>query len=171
MGYDDVKSPKELLMKHIPLRILILVLTLSLLLGISSGAFAASALTDQEYTLHRLLNEDRARYGLNPLILDEELSRIARIKSQDMVTNRYFAHLSPTYGNVRSMLSSFGVSYLSAGENIARSRSVQHSNAAFISSEGHRRNMLSKSYTHVGIGVVTDPNGFVTVTEIFVRKQ
>jgi uncharacterized protein YkwD len=68
------------------------------------------------------------------------------------------------------MLSSFGVRYLSAGENIARSRSVQHSNAAFLSSEGHRRNMLSSTYTHVGIGVVTDTRGFVTVTEIFVRR-
>ena len=129
-----------------------------------------SSVSTAERTLFNLLNEDRARSGLSPLILDEELSRIARIKSQDMVTNRYFAHLSPTYGNVTTMLNTFGVSFRFAGENIARSRSVQHSNAAFLSSEGHRRNMLSSSYTHVGIGVVTNEYGFVTVTEIFVRR-
>jgi len=158
-------------MKHTFLRTLSAVLLASILLCCGANASGLSSITEAEYTLYHLLNEDRARYGLPSLILDPELSAVARIKSQDMVTNRYFAHLSPTYGNVRSMLSSFGVSYLSAGENIARSRSVQHSNAAFLSSEGHRRNMLSRSYTHVGIGVVTDSNGFVTVTEIFVRRQ
>ena len=157
-------------MKHITTRLLGIFLLACLIACIPLSASASGSLNAQEHTLLNLLNEDRARYGLAPLVLDEELSRIARIKSQDMVTNRYFAHLSPTYGNVRSMLSSFGVSYLSAGENIARSRSVHHSNAAFLSSQGHRRNMLSTSFTHVGIGVITDANGFVTVTEIFVRR-
>jgi len=157
-------------MKHITSRILSVILALTLFLPLTVNARASASVTSAEQTLYQLLNEDRARYGLPALILDQELSRIARIKSQDMVSNNYFAHLSPTYGNVRSMLSSFGVSYLSAGENIARSRSVYHSNAAFLSSEGHRRNMLSSTYTHVGIGVVTNAQGFVTVTEIFVRR-
>ncbi len=157
-------------MKHISLKILTCLTALCLLLLSPFNALPAQAVTSAEQTLVNLLNEDRARYGLKPLILDEELSRIARIKSQDMVDNNYFAHLSPSYGNVRSMLTSFGVSYLSAGENIARSRSVYHSNAAFLSSEGHRRNMLSSTFTHVGIGVVTNRYGFVTVTEIFVRR-
>lgn len=134
------------------------------------NASAASQVTDNEQTLFTLLNEDRTRYGLNVLVLDPELCRLARLKSQDMADNNYFAHLSPTYDNVRSMLSSFGVSYRFAGENIARSRSVYHSNAAFLSSEGHRRNMLSSSFTHVGIGVVENGYGFVTVTEIFIRR-
>ena len=155
-------------MKHILIRTFALLLTVAVMLGsLPAGARAASS---AEHTLLQLLNEDRARNGLPALILDEELSRIARIKSQDMVNNNYFAHISPTYGNVRSMLKSFGVSYISAGENIARSRSVYHSNAAFLSSEGHRRNMLSSTFTHVGIGVVVNAYGFVTVTEIFVRR-
>ena len=158
-------------MKHILLRITAALIAVTILtVQIPVGTQIASAASSSEQTLYQLLNQDRARYGLNPLILDEELCRIARIKSQDMVDNGYFAHLSPTYGNVRSMLNSFGVSYRSAGENIARSRSVYHSNAAFLSSEGHRRNMLSSSYTHVGIGVVVNAHGHVTVTEIFVRR-
>lgn len=157
-------------MKHISLRILTALLALTIVLHFPVNARADSSATAAEQTLFRLLNEDRARQGLPALILDAELSRIARIKSQDMVSNNYFAHTSPTYGNVRSMLNSFGVSFQSAGENIARSRSVYHSNAAFLSSEGHRRNMLSTTYTHVGIGVVVNSSGFVTVTEIFVRR-
>lgn len=155
-------------MKHFLIQTFAILLTAVVLL--SSFPTGADAASSAEQTLLQLLNEDRARSGLPALILDEELSRIARIKSQDMVDNNYFAHTSPTYGNVRSMLKSFGVSYISAGENIARSRSVYHSNAAFLSSEGHRRNMLSSTFTHVGIGVVVNAYGFVTVTEIFVRR-
>ena len=155
-------------MKHKFIRTLAALFALTIVLfNIPLHAQAASS---AEQRLLHLLNEDRARHGLPALILDEELSRIARIKSQDMVSNNYFAHTSPTYGNVRSMLNSFGVRYVSAGENIARSRSVYHSNAAFLSSEGHRRNMLSSTFTHVGIGVVVNAHGFVTVTEIFVRR-
>jgi len=157
-------------MKPMYLRTLSVLLALIIILHTPINASGASAATNPEQTLLRLLNEDRIRHGLPALILDEELSRIARLKSQDMVNNNYFAHTSPTYGNVRSMLKSFGVSFRSAGENIARSRSVQHSNAAFLSSEGHRRNMLSSTFTHVGIGVVINPSGFVTVTEIFIRR-
>jgi uncharacterized protein YkwD len=155
-------------MKHRSIRTLAALLALTI--ALFNFPIHAQAVSSNEQTLFRLLNEDRARSGLPALILDEELSRIARIKSQDMVSNNYFAHTSPTYGNVRSMLNSFGVKYLSAGENIARSRSVYHSNAAFLSSEGHRRNMLSSTFTHVGIGIVVNAHGFVTVTEIFVRR-
>lgn len=158
-------------MKHIFHRFLAALLALCAVLPIAFNAQARADVTESEQTLSRLLNEDRAHYGLPELILDEELSRIARIKSQDMVTNGYFAHVSPTYGNARSMLAAFGLNYAAVGENIARSRSVQHSNAAFLSSEDHRRNMLSSAYTHVGIGVVTSEQGFVTVTQIFARKQ
>lgn len=157
-------------MKHSYLRILSAMAALCIILILPVNAHAASNAISAEQTLFRLLNEDRARQGLPHLILDPELSRIARIKSADMVNNNYFAHNSPTYGNVRSMLRHFNVPFRSAGENIARSRSVYHSNAAFLSSEGHRRNMLSSSFTHVGIGVVINANGFVTVTEIFVRR-
>lgn len=157
-------------MKPKYIRTLSVLLALVIILHTPINAPAASAATSPEQTLFRLLNEDRIRQGLPALILDEELSRIARLKSQDMVSNNYFAHTSPTYGTIRSMLKSFGVSFRSAGENIARSRSVQHSNAAFLSSEGHRRNMLSPTFTHVGIGVVVNPGGFVTVTEIFIRR-
>lgn len=130
----------------------------------------ASAANSLELQLYQLLSEDRAANGRHTLVLDEELCRIARLKSQDMLENNYCGHLSPTYGRVRDMLDSFGVSYLSAGENVARSRSVAHSNAAFLSSTGHRINMLSRSYTHIGIGVATNQYGHVYVTEIFVRR-
>lgn len=123
----------------------------------------------QEEIAFLLLNQDRAANGMQPLKLDPALCGIARAKSQDMRDLGYFAHNSPTYGSVSQMLKFFGYSFSAAGENIAHHATVEKSQAAFMSSAGHRRNILSSSWTKVGIGVVTDPQGYVYVTQIFAR--
>lgn len=123
----------------------------------------------QEEILLNLLNQERIVQGLSPLTLDAELSRIARIKSADMRDNHYFAHESPTYGHVSDMLKTFGYSFSGAGENIAHHATTEKAHAAFMSSEGHRRNILSSAWQKVGLGIVYDANGYVYVTEIFVR--
>lgn len=123
----------------------------------------------QEEILLNLLNQERIAQGLSPLTLDAELSRIARIKSVDMRDNHYFAHESPTYGHVSDMLKTFGYSFSGAGENIAHHATTEKAHAAFMSSDGHRRNILSSAWQKVGLGIVYDANGYVYVTQIFVR--
>lgn len=123
----------------------------------------------QEEILLNLLNQERIAQGLSPLTLDAELSRIARIKSADMRDNHYFAHESPTYGHVSNMLKTFGYSFSGAGENIAHHATTEKAHAAFMSSDGHRRNILSSAWQKVGLGIVYDANGYVYVTQIFVR--
>jgi len=116
-----------------------------------------------------LLNQDRIANGLPALSLDPALCAIARLKSRDMHENRYFAHTSPTYGSASDMLRRFGYSFVSVGENIAHHATVEKSQAAFMSSTGHRRNILGSQWSRVGIGVWTDNQGFVYVTQLFVR--
>ncbi len=123
----------------------------------------------QEEIAFLLLNQDRAANGLASLQLDPALCSIARLKSQDMKDNRYFSHTSPTYGSPSEMLRKLGYSFTAAGENIAHHATVEKSQAAFMSSDGHRRNILSSSWKKVGIGVVVDQHGFVYVTQLFVR--
>lgn len=136
---------------------------------ISSGDYTTESTTMQEQKLLNLLNHDRAANGLPALTLDSELSRIARIKSCDMKQNGYFAHESPTYGNASSMLTRFGYSFAGVGENIAHHASVEKAEAAFMSSTGHRANILGSQWTKVGIGICIDNNGFVYATQLFVR--
>ena len=97
------------------------------------------------------------------------LCRIARIKSQDMKDNRYFAHESPTFGRAPQMLTHFGYAYNGAGENIAHHSTAEKAEAAFMSSWGHRINILGKQWTKVGIGVVYDNQGYLYITQLFVR--
>lgn len=116
-----------------------------------------------------MLNRDRAANGLPALQLDPELSAIARAKSQDMFNNNYFAHTSPTYGSPSAMLKHFGYTFSAVAENIAHHATVEKAQAAFMTSSGHRANILGANWTKVGIGVCTDRQGFVYVTQLFVR--
>ena len=115
-----------------------------------------------------LLNQDRKNNGRATLTLDAELSRIARIKSADMRDQGYFAHESPTYGDVRAMLRRFGYPFSSAGENIAHHANVDKAQAAFMTSAGHRKNILG-TWTKVGIGIVEDAQGYIYATQIFAK--
>lgn len=123
----------------------------------------------QEEMMVNFINRDRAAYGLAPLTHDPELSRIARIKSEDMRDRGYFAHESPTYGRVRDMLRHFSYTFSGAGENIAHHATIEKAQAAFMSSEGHRRAILSRAWTKVGVGVCFDRHGYIYATQIFVR--
>ena len=105
----------------------------------------------------RLVNEQRAQHGLKSLTTNWELSRVARYKSQDMVDKRYFSHTSPTYGSPFQMIKSFGISYRTAGENIAYGqRTPQAVVNAWMNSSGHRANILNASYTQIGVGYVAN---------------
>lgn len=118
-----------------------------------------SAVRAFEQEVVRLVNEQRAQYGLKPLTENWELSRVARYKSQDMVDNRYFSHTSPTYGSPFQMIRAFGLSFRTAGENIAYGqRTPQAVVNAWMNSSGHRANILNASYTQIGVGYVAGGN-------------
>lgn len=103
----------------------------------------------------RLVNEVRVKNGLHALTANWELSRVARYKSQDMSDHHYFSHTSPTYGSPFQMIRAFGLSYRTAGENIAYGQaSPQAVVDAWMNSSGHRANILSSSYTQIGVGYV-----------------
>lgn len=135
----------------------------------SDDDYTTDSVSAQEQTAWNLMNSDRIANGLSALPLDAELSRIARIKSEDMRNNNYFAHQSPTYGSPSEMLRYFGYSFTAVGENIAHHANVTKAQAAFMSSDGHRRNILSTTWTKVGIGVCYDANGYVYVTQLFAK--
>ena len=118
-----------------------------------------SSVTDYEAEVIRLVNAERAKQGLKELTANWELSRVARYKSQDMVDNRYFSHNSPTYGTPFQMIRNFGISFRTAGENIAYGqRTPQAVVNAWMNSSGHRANILNASYTQIGVGYVTGGN-------------
>ena len=131
--------------------------------------YTTGSITAQEENAFLLLNQDRAANGRSALMLDPSLCALARLKSQDMNANHYFAHTSPTLGSAAEMLRNHGYAFTSVGENIAHHATVAKAQAAFMSSTGHRTNILGSQWTKVGIGVCSDSQGYVYVTQLFVR--
>ncbi|MGI6697418.1 MAG: CAP domain-containing protein [Clostridia bacterium] len=125
----------------------------------------AYQLTADEQKLINLINSERTKAGLKPLAIDYNLCKVARIKSEDMRANNYFSHSSPTYGSPFQMMKDFGITYRSAAENIARTYSVDSAHTGFMNSEGHRKNILTPGFTHVGVGISGN-----YYTEMFISK-
>lgn len=109
--------------------------------------------TEAEAVLN-LVNDERAKAGLKPLKMSEELRSIANLKAKDMADNNYFSHTSPTYGSPFQMLQDFGVHYSAAGENIAAGQKTpQEVMNAWLNSSGHRANILNANFDTLGVGV------------------
>lgn len=101
----------------------------------------------------KLVNAERAKAGLSALTSDALLDKVAVAKVKDMSNNNYFDHQSPTYGSPFDMMKQFGVTYSYAGENIAKGQKTpQEVVTAWMNSAGHRANILSKNFTHIGVG-------------------
>lgn len=117
------------------------------------------SVSSYEAEVIRLVNNIRQQNGLQPLTANWELSRVARYKSQDMVDKRYFSHTSPTYGTPFQMIKNFGISFKTAGENIAYGYATPQAVVdGWMNSSGHRANILNASYKQIGVGYVAQGN-------------
>lgn len=115
-----------------------------------------------------LTNAERKKQGLPALQAYPELNNVADTKAKDMNDKGYFSHTSPTYGSPFDMMRDFGITYESAGENIAQGqRTPEEVVRAWMNSEGHRANILNDKYTHIGVGF--DEGGYEWV-QMFVKK-
>ncbi|MGL5314844.1 MAG: CAP domain-containing protein [Peptostreptococcaceae bacterium] len=142
----------------------------------NSGDNNNSNSTNQDFSAYQkevlnLVNAERAKQGLSALTLDSQLSNVATIKSQDMINKNYFDHNSPTYGSPFDMMKQFGISYKSAGENIAMGQKTpQEVVNAWMNSKGHRDNILNANFTNLGVGVAKDSSGTIYWTQMFIGK-
>lgn len=127
-----------------------------------------SNLSQLESEVVRLVNIERAKYGLSPFTASNELSNLARLKSKDMSDNNYFSHQSPKYGSAFDMMKSNGIKYKTAGENIAKGySSAQSVVRGWMNSQGHRENILNPSFNTLGVGAHTSSNGTIYWTQMF----
>ncbi|SFK59073.1 uncharacterized protein, YkwD family [Halobacillus dabanensis] len=115
-----------------------------------------------------LTNEAREKNGLKPLKNSNDVEEVAQVKSEDMSQNDYFSHTSPTYGSPFDMLKEFGVDYSTAAENIAAGQQSPESVVdGWLNSSGHRKNIMNKNITHIGVGYAKDGNYWV---QMFIAK-
>ncbi|HHX29091.1 MAG: CAP domain-containing protein [Bacillota bacterium] len=127
-----------------------------------------SGLTAEEREMVTLVNQERAKAGLKPLAVDMRLVKLARMKSQDMINKKYFGHQSPTYGSPFDMMKREGITYRTAGENLAGASTVTRAHDLLMQSSGHRKNILNPAFTHIGIGVIKGGPYGTMFTQMFI---
>lgn len=130
----------------------------------------STSLTADEQEVFDLINKQREENGLEKLVIDNELQNVARIKAKDMVNNNYFSHTSPTYGSPFDMMKTYGISYRTAGENIAGHSSNSGAVTAWMGSPGHKENILNKAYNYTGVAVVESSKYGKVYVQMFIGR-
>lgn len=108
-------------------------------------------------------NQQRSAVGLAPLQFSGVLSSAAQAKAQDMFSNNYWAHVSPSGKQPWDFIREAGYSYQAAGENLARDfYQTDTMMGAWMASPTHKANIVNTKYSQIGVAVV---NGTLEGTE------
>ncbi len=100
-------------------------------------------------------NEFRTEVGQAPLTLDETLTKAAMVRAIEMAYSDKFSHERPDGNMCYYIMRDFGQDIYGVGENIAsRQRNAKEVSYAWKGSQGHYENMISASFTRIGVGVI-----------------
>ena len=107
-----------------------------------------------------LVNTERGNAGAAPVAWDEVASQVAYAHAADMDVRNFFAHDNPDGLSPVARLAAAGISGRGWGENIAQGQPDPTSVMAdWMSSPGHRANILNPAYSSLGVGVHIGPGG------------
>ena len=113
-----------------------------------------------------LVNEERAKAGLNALTLKEDVTAAAQVRAVESET--LFSHTRPDGTSFVTALKEAGVSYRGAGENIAwGQKSPEEVMQGWMNSAGHRANILNENYTTIGVGYHQNAAGVNYWSQLF----
>jgi uncharacterized protein YkwD len=129
-----------------------------------------------------LINQARASAGLPPLTVTSGLDASSSAHNLKMAGGCGLTHECPGEPAIGAREAAAGVSWTAAGENIGEGGPVPDTTAAMAQmavtltqdmlneqppDDGHRLNILSSTFTHIGITVYRDSSGTVWMTQDF----
>jgi len=121
-----------------------------------------------ELQVLELINEERTIRGLSPLSFDESLAKVSEAHSEDMAKRGYFSHNTPEGLTPFDRMKNAGISYNTAGENIAAGQDTPEAVVeAWMNSDGHRKNILNANYKRTGIGCFYGGSYGIYWTQLF----
>ncbi|MFP5286762.1 MAG: CAP domain-containing protein [Thermoanaerobaculia bacterium] len=116
-----------------------------------------SGLRDRDRVREEMLarvNAERRKAGLRPLRLNSELDKSAQRHAEDMLARGYFDHESPSGTTVRERSRAAGYDWSAIGENLAFGQtSVDEVVETWMDSPGHRKNILGRNFSELGVGL------------------
>jgi uncharacterized protein YkwD len=101
-----------------------------------------------------LVNNERVKQGVKPLKADPVMAAVALKHSADMFARGYFSHYTPEGLDPFDRMKRDRVRFLTAGENLALSQTLQMAHTGLMNSPGHRANILNPTFGRLGIGVL-----------------
>jgi uncharacterized protein YkwD len=122
---------------------------------------------DLEAQMLELVNQERVAAGLGALAPDPEQTEVARAHSADMFARGYFAHVSPDGLDPFDRMKRAGVTFRTAGENLALAPTVRVAHTGLMNSPGHRANILRPAFGRLGIGIVDGGYRGIMVSQEF----
>jgi hypothetical protein len=137
------------------------------------ASFSSKYSGNLETELLAMTNQKRVEQGLEPLVLDEELTQIARKQSDGMALQGFISHELPS-GNLKTRMNLSGYRYKTIRENVASSSSLTWAHNALMKSPAHRENILAVDVNRIGIGIVRCAQPYekeMFITEIFAAPR
>lgn len=119
------------------------------------------------------INQTRREAGLREVSPSDALREVALGHSQDMVEHDFIGHSSPRTGTAAQRVERAQIRTGLVLENIGRGYGASEIHRGLLESPGHRANLVNPDVTHVGIGIVAQPEGSRTafvVTQVFIRQ-
>lgn len=109
---------------------------------------------ETETAMIALVNKERAKVGAKPLVADPALVPVARAHAADMFARGYFAHDTPEGKTPFDRIQEAGISYITAGENLALAPTLALAHNGLMNSPKHKENILYPDFGRIGIGVM-----------------
>jgi uncharacterized protein YkwD len=140
---------------------------------VTSSAVAGA--TSDERRAFDLVNAERRTRGEMPLVWDADLTRMARIHSENMARQNFFNHKGPDGQGLSERSRASGIrGFKALAENLAYNKGFADvascAVVGWMQSEGHRDNILNAEYTRSGIGIARSADGRVYITQVFIAR-
>lgn len=133
--------------------------------GISAASYDSAELAGYAEQIAKLVNTERAAYGLDPVKLSPKLSEAANNRAKEL--KQSFSHTRPNGTSCFTAITELGITYRAAAENIAYGqKSPESVMKAWMNSSGHRANILNAGMEYIGVGAVYN-NGVYYWSQFF----
>ncbi|HHW69415.1 MAG TPA: hypothetical protein GX747_03675 [Tenericutes bacterium] len=134
--------------------------------NISPDLPSSNGLTEDEQFLFNLVNEKRIEANLEPLILDEDLTRVARILAQEMSDNY---SVSPE-SSFDVLIRENKISYTAAGMRTAGNHYIERAVNKWLESEKNYSIILNSTLSYTGVAVLPNSKYGKSIVQIYIRK-
>lgn len=128
-----------------------------------------------EREIHKLINKQRRKKGLDDLQWSGDLERLARNYSQKMADGKFFSHYDRNGDSIVQRAGKMRIKgWRKIGENLFYSQPYKKLNELavekWMQSPSHRENILDRNYNTTGIGIAQARDGSIYITQVFTQN-